>query len=190
MHINRRTSQANRGKFLEEVIRQSNTRYKATKQGIVIKVPTEWIPIRGAGGKITNAKVETENKGVPDFMGNFTEIGPVAFDAKETNKGQRFPFSHIEPEQIQWLQDLSEQGWTAFTVHYFAETDKAYLYPFQHMLEAYRRWEKTRNKPNRKERYPASVSPLDFEKLGFQIKPGQALALDYLAAIKEWRSQN
>lgn len=191
MFISRRTSQANRGKFLEEVIRQSNNRYKVTKQGIVIKVPTEWIPIRGAGGKITNAKVDAENKGIPDFMGNFTEIGPVAFDAKETSKGERFSFQHIEPEQVQWLQDLTEQGWTTFTVHYFAETDKCYLYPFKYMLDGYRRWEKTRNLPNhQKGRCAASVSPDDFQRLGYQIKPGQALALDYLAAIKEWRSQN
>lgn len=184
MQISRKTSQANRGKYLEEVIRISNTRYKVINQGIIIKVPTEWIPIRGAGGGITNAKVETQNKGVPDFMGYFPEIGPVAFDAKETNKGQRFSFQHIETEQINWLKDLSDQGWTTFTVHYFNEIDKAFLFPFQHMFIAYKKWEKYGAK-----KVPASISSKDFEEFGYQIKPGQALALDYKAAIEEWKKQ-
>lgn len=181
-HFSRRTSQANRGRFLEEIIRVSNERYKSIGAAIIEKVPTEWIPLRDGSGRIANAKVDDRNKGVPDFMGMVVGMGPVAFDAKETTDGARFPLSKIEPEQIAWLDAWAKAGGIAFTVHFFQETDRAYLLPFHVMRDFYQAWKQQGGK-----KVPASIDQSMFDHYGYRIRPGKALVLDYIASLKEWQ---
>jgi len=170
--------------YLETALRQSNARYKALGIGIVEKIPTEWIPLRGEGGKIVGAKVEDENKGVPDFMGAFLSCGPVAFDAKETNKGTRFPLEKIEPEQYDWLKGAKAQRWVVFTIHYFAETDKAFLLPFEVLARFYEPWRQFGGR-----KVPASIPEDVFEVEAYRIRPGKAIVLDYKAALDEYLQQ-
>jgi len=60
-------SLANRGRGLELMVERSNDVYRAGGEALVHKVPSEWIPIRGAAGRIVTAKIS--RRAAVDFLG-------------------------------------------------------------------------------------------------------------------------
>ncbi|NHM27994.1 recombinase [Desulfofundulus sp. TPOSR] len=142
--------QANRGQALEDLIKQANDRYRAQKLAVIHKVPTAWVPIRGPGGKIVSAKVE--EKAAVDFLGHvFLPSGslPLAFDAKEVSRGDRWPLSKLEPHQYEYLRDCALTGAFSFVLIGFWELNRFFVLPFP---ELERRWVAWRGKTG-----PASV---------------------------------
>ena len=77
----RDASKANRGKPFEDFINFANEKYQAKGIAVMHKVPTEFIPLRGAHGQVANCKVE--RKSCVDYLGRFRDI-PVAVEAKHT----------------------------------------------------------------------------------------------------------
>lgn len=64
----RDASKANRGKPFEDFINFANEKYQAKGIAVMHKVPTEFIPLRGAHGQVANCKVERNAELVPDIM--------------------------------------------------------------------------------------------------------------------------
>ena len=136
------SSPANRGRALEDLVRVANARYRALGLAVVHKVPSAWVPLRGPGGRVAGAKVE--EKAAVDFLGHVRLPSgsgwgvPVAFDAKEVSRGDRWSLSRLEPHQYEYLQDCHRTGCAAFVLVAFWEPGRFFALPFP---ELERRWE-------------------------------------------------
>ena len=100
----RDASKANRGKPFEDFINFANEKYQAKGIAVMHKVPTEFIPLRGAHGQVANCKVE--RKSCVDYLGRFRDI-PVAVEAKHT-QGARIDFSAVQDHQAEYLDAWME----------------------------------------------------------------------------------
>lgn len=133
---------ANRGRALEELVEQANERYRRQRLAVIHKVPTAWIPIRDAKGKIVSAKVE--RKAAVDFLGHVYLPGgsafPLAFDAKEIGRGNRWPLGKLEPHQYEYLRDSALTGAFSFVLIAFWETREFFVLPFSALEERWNRW--------------------------------------------------
>lgn len=148
--MQKRSAQANRGRALEDLIITANEHYRARKKAVIHKVPTEWLPIRGHKGKIISAKVE--KKAAVDFLGHVLLPSgplPLAFDAKEVNRGLRWSLSKLEPHQFEFLKDCAATGAFSFVLLGFWEVERFFVLPFP---ELEKRWTSWKNKTG-----PASV---------------------------------
>lgn len=96
---------ANRGAPFEEFLRFANERYAKEKVAVVEKLPTEWIPLRNASGKICGAKVERKSK--VDFIGRYRAI-PIAIEAKNSNE-DNIRFDEIQPHQADYMDAFTEE---------------------------------------------------------------------------------
>lgn len=100
----RDASKANRGRPFEDFINFANEKYQAKGIAVMHKVPTEFIPLRGAHGQVANCKVE--RKSCVDYLGRFRDI-PVAVEAKHT-QGARIDFSAVQDHQAEYLDAWME----------------------------------------------------------------------------------
>ena len=92
-------SKANRGQEFETFINFANEKYQAKGVAVMHKVPTEFIPLRSAGGLVTSCKVD--HKSCVDYLGRYADI-PVAVEAKHTKAG-RIDFSAVQDHQADYL---------------------------------------------------------------------------------------
>lgn len=95
---------ANRGKTLEELISHANIYYRRKGMGMMVKVPTEFIPLRDRRGKVFDVKVT--HKATVDFIGRW-QNWPLAVEAKSTSSGM----IRLDAVQDNQAQDLD--AWTA-----------------------------------------------------------------------------
>ena len=98
----RKASLANRGRPFEDLLNLAHSRYQASGQACVHKVPTEFLPLRDCRGQITSCKVE--HKSCVDYLGRYYNI-PVAVEAKHTEDG-RIRFDRVEQHQAEYLDDF------------------------------------------------------------------------------------
>ena len=134
--MNKAVSFTNRGAALEELIIMANQSYRSRKKAVIHKVPTEWLPIRGKRpgekkSKIVSAKVE--KKAAVDFLGHILLPGgplPLAFDAKEVSKGDRWPLSNLHEHQYEYLRDCALTGAFSFVLIGYWQYQKFYILPF------------------------------------------------------------
>lgn len=133
---------ANRGRALEELVEWANQRCRHQGTAVIHKVPTAWVPIRNAQGKIISAKVE--KKASVDFLGHIRLPGggaiPLAFDAKEVNRGSRWPLSRLEPHQYEYLRDSALTGAFSFVLIAFWEAEQFFVLPFPVLEERWNYW--------------------------------------------------
>ena len=97
-----RNSLANRGRPFEDLLNLAHSRYQASGQACVHKVPTEFLPLRDRRGRVTGCKVE--HKSCVDYLGRYYSI-PVAVEAKHTENG-RIRFDRVEQHQAEYLDDF------------------------------------------------------------------------------------
>lgn len=134
--------QANRGRALEELICRANAAYRARGLAVIHKVPTAWLPIRDNRGRVVSAKVE--EKAVVDFMGLVKTPGgplPLAFDAKEISKGNRWPLSRLEEHQFGFLRDFAACDGLSFILLGFWEFQEFYALPFPELARRRAAWQ-------------------------------------------------
>lgn len=133
---------ANRGRALEDLVEWANERYRCQGTAVIHKVPTAWIPIRNGQGKIISAKVE--KKASVDFLGHIRLSGgsalPVAFDAKEVSRGNRWPLSKLEPHQYEYLRDSDFTGAFSFVLIAFWEPKQFFVLPFSSLEKRWNSW--------------------------------------------------
>lgn len=99
---------ANRGAPFEEFIRFANDRYAQKKVAMIQKVPTEFIPIRNASGKVCSVKVE--HKSTVDFLGRYKQH-PIAIEAKNTNTDS-IRWDAVQEHQAIYMEEFTEQPGT------------------------------------------------------------------------------
>ncbi|MCL6557754.1 MAG: Holliday junction resolvase RecU [Firmicutes bacterium] len=131
-------SLANRGQTLEHLIVQANAVYRAQGRAVIHKVPTAWVPIR-RGPKIVSAKVE--EKAAVDFIGHVALPGgplPVAFDAKEVSRGDRWSLLKLEEHQYEYLKDCARTGAFSFVLIGYWQLQRFFILPF---VDLEKRWE-------------------------------------------------
>ena len=100
---------ANRGMSFENLLNHSNEYYRSRGIATIIKVPTEFIPIRN-GGEIVHAKVT--RKSICDYIGCYKGV-PIAIEAKSTI-GDSISKSAVKAHQSDFLHDWEESGGKAF----------------------------------------------------------------------------
>lgn len=97
---------ANRGQTLEEIIRYTNDRYRMDGLATVCKIPTEFIPIRDASGRVVSCKVKTRS--TVDFIGRVGTM-PLAAEAKET-RSDSIRFDEVQDHQASFLTAYEGHG--------------------------------------------------------------------------------
>ncbi|ASN69285.1 MAG: Holliday junction resolvase RecU [Staphylococcus epidermidis] len=110
---------ANRGKFLETVINNTNKIYKMKGVAVIDKIAT---PIN------YNKKGKSafyEAKSTVDFVGCLNEGRMIAFDTKQT-KQKSLRFANIGRHQEEYLRNISKLGGIAFFLIYFEAVNKYY----------------------------------------------------------------
>lgn len=116
-----------RGSALEELINETNEKYKEQGLAIVQKIPTPITPIKMNKNKqITLAYFD--QKSTVDYIGAVQGV-PVCFDAKEC-KEDRFPLHNIHEHQVDFMEHFEKNGGVSFFILYYTQRDLMYYLPF------------------------------------------------------------
>ena len=116
-----------RGSALEELINETNEKYKEQGLAIVQKIPTPITPIKMNKNKqITLAYFD--QKSTVDYIGAVQGV-PVCFDAKEC-KEDRFPLHNIHEHQVDFMEHFEKSGGVSFFILYYTQRDLMYYLPF------------------------------------------------------------
>lgn len=116
-----------RGSALEEMINETNEKYKEQGLAIVQKIPTPITPIKMNKNKqITLAYFD--QKSTVDYIGAVQGV-PVCFDAKEC-KEDRFPLHNIHEHQVDFMEHFEKNGGVSFFILYYTQRDLMYYLPF------------------------------------------------------------
>lgn len=128
-----------RGSTLEELINQSNEKYRSGKLALIQKIPTPIKPIQmdKESNRITLAYFD--QKSTVDYIGTVQGI-PVCFDAKECNT-KTFPLQNIHEHQIEFMREFETQGGISFIIIYFTTKDEMYYLPFSDIIKFWKRAE-------------------------------------------------
>lgn len=127
------TNQQAIGGAFEDLINIMLERYIAQKRAVIKKVPTAWVPIRGANGRIVSAKVE--EKSTVDYVGTYRGR-PIAFEAKHT-KDKEIRWDRVEPHQAKFLDDWERIGDGISFVLVGFSVERLYVIPWQAWRNGY-----------------------------------------------------
>ncbi|MCR5215796.1 MAG: Holliday junction resolvase RecU [Lachnospiraceae bacterium] len=162
-----------RGSTLEELINQSNEKYRANHLGLIQKIPTPIKPIEMDKGTGHITLAYFDQKSTVDYIGVVQGI-PVCFDAKECGV-DTFPLQNIHPHQIEFMRDFEAQDGIAFIILFYTARNEFYYIPFREIL---RYW-------NRKEE--GGRKSFTYEELdkSFPIQSHSGVMVHYLEAIRK-----
>lgn len=155
------------------------------------KVPTEFIPLRGVGGRVTGCKVE--NQSCVDYLGRFQDI-PVAVEAKHTQRN-RIDFSAVQEHQATYLDAWTCDGGRqlAFVAVSFG-MNQFFMVPWKFWKVARECWERHKQTGQKEiaivQQYgwtwetpgTASARPVDLLP-DWEVKTGGYYGLQYLQII-------
>lgn len=190
-------AQANKGKPFEDFLLFVHDTYQKQGVGVVHKVPTEFIPLRDASGKIFNVKVE--RKSCVDYLGRYGSI-PVAVEAKHT-EDDRIRWDRVEPHQADFLDDFCKDPQAVGIVLVSFSLRRFFAVPWP----AWKAWrEECKATPARARPVPVTVKhgrefwdtparnsvKADELPAAWEIKPGGRTGLPYLEIIERWRGSN
>lgn len=170
------STQANRGRPLEELVIMANRQYRTQRQAVIHKVPTAWIPLRDARGQVVNAKVE--EKAAVDFLGVYRGR-PLAFDAKHCS-GDRIRWDRVEDHQAQFLEDWTRDGGIGFILVGFG-MERFFVIPWAVWRERLLAW-----------KYEGGQASILLKQMppDWEVRLGNRVALDYLQVVDSlWFSE-
>lgn len=124
---------ANRGAPFEEFLRFANERYAQKKIALVDKLPTEFIPIRNASGKVCNVKVEHKSK--VDFIGRYKQH-PIAIEAKHCSE-DTIRFDRVESHQADYMDAFTAEPGTIGLVLVSFQLKRFFVIPWAFWQAAY-----------------------------------------------------
>lgn len=164
---------ANRGMRLEDEINETNTYYKEKGLCLIYKRPT---PIRVLQLDYTNGvrikdaiyekKSTTDYNGV--YQGRYIDI-----EAKSTLNKTSFPLANISEHQLLHLERVIKHGGIALFIIEFTRFERAFILTAQYVLNFIKNNERK------------SITLLDIEENGYEIKRGYAPRLDYLPILQQ-----
>lgn len=171
-----KSSYANRGKSLEELIIYANAQYHQKGVAIIQKVATPWT-VKWAGEKIVSAF--PLEKSTVDFIG-LAKGKAIAFDAKQCQNKTSFPLRNIEPHQMEFLREWDKQGGESFLLIEMVALNKI----LKLSLEAANYYFALAENGGSK-----SIKVQHLIESGIEVKPTQGIVLDYLG-INSPRREN
>ena len=161
-----------RGSALEELINETNEKYKEKGLAIVQKIPTPITPVKMNKNKqITLAYFD--QKSTVDYIGAVQGV-PICFDAKEC-KEDRFPLHNIHEHQVDFMGHYENSGGVAFFVIYYTHRDLMYYLPFE-MFKFF--WDRA-NEGGRKSFNIDELNP------DFIIRQNEGVFVPYLEPLKK-----
>lgn len=126
-------SYANRGRTFEELIKYANARYESQQIAMIQKIPTEFIPLRDARGRVCSVKVE--HKSTVDFIGRYKQY-PIAIEAKNTNSGA-IRFDEVQRHQADFMDKFTQHPGTIGLVLVSFNLQHFYAVPWAYWGKAY-----------------------------------------------------
>lgn len=174
-----RVPQANRGRGLETAIEYANAQYQGKGIAVIQKVAT---PTKVLAGRRGDTKV-IRQKSTVDFIGVW-QGRALAFDAKAT-VAQGFTLSHLQDHQYEFLRSWVDCGGIAFLLlehrnPFPPRGPVVRLVPWGPLDQFWRR---------RREGGRASITAEELAALP-PVRPGRTVAIDYLAALEQWLSDD
>lgn len=161
-----------RGSVFEDLINQTNEKYKEMGLAIVQKVPTPITPVKMNPSKqITLAYFD--QKSTVDYIGAVQGV-PVCFDAKECRE-DRFPLHNIHPHQVDFMEHYEKQGGVSFFLIYYTTRDQMVYLPFD-MFKFF--WDRSNN-GGRKSFLYEELNP------DFIINQNDGVFVPYLVPLKK-----
>ena len=133
------SSRGLRGSTLEDLINNSNEKYKEKKLALIQKIPTPITPINMDKEHRHITLAYFEKKSTVDYIGAVQGI-PVCFDAKECT-ADSFPLQNIHEHQIEFMQAFEEQGGISFLIIFFTKRDEVYYVPYRDIMKFHQRAE-------------------------------------------------
>ncbi len=125
-----------RGSSLENIINQSNEKYRELGLALVQKIPTPIKPVE-IDDKRHITLAYFEQKSTVDYIG-VVQSFPVCFDAKEC-ASDSFSFANLHEHQFKFMEDFENQGGISFLIIYFSKSDKYYYMNFYELKNYYNR---------------------------------------------------
>ena len=159
-----------RGSTLEELINETNERYREGGLALIQKIPTPITPMEIDQEKRHITLAYFDKQSTVDYIGVAQGV-PIAFDAKET-AGKSLPLQNIHDHQMAFMEEFRGQRGLSFLLVHFSAVDEYYLLPFE-ILKKY--WENAAKGGRKSIPYDA------FDKK-YSIKQNGSL-LHYLEAV-------
>lgn len=128
-----------RGSTLEDLINQTNERYREAGLALIQKIPTPITPMEIDKEKRHITLAYFDQKSTVDYIGVVQGL-PVCFDAKECHENT-FPLQNVHEHQISFMETFERQGGIAFLVIYYTHRDEMYYLPFAKLKEFWERKE-------------------------------------------------
>lgn len=180
---------ANRGQSLEQFMRFAHEQYMRSGEAVVVKVPTEFIPIRNAYGQLVSCKVE--GKAPMDFIGRVGSV-PLAVEAKETRE-DNIRFDRVEDHQAAIMDSYLGQNEAICLVLVAFNLKTFYAVPWAFWRVARASWKESQRLGKRKAEQitvdycgmtwttPGKASVKESELLDiWRVESGGRYGLDYL----------
>ena len=181
---------ANRGRTLEALLEQACARYRAVGRGVILKIPTGWVPVRDSRSPHEDLAaalgyasrpirgVRPVGSPVVDFFGFFADsngvLRPIAFDAKSTGRPS-WPLRHLPAHQAAFLAAVARYPGAVCGLVLEFRSRAVFWLPYGAVAEALARHAAGGR---------ASISYAEAAQWGVRIPPGPSVALDFLAAVE------
>lgn len=166
-------NQANRGKYLEEWVEQTNQVYNRKGLAVINKIPTPWKIQRKMSHYTKQYKISNafpEKKSTVDFGGTASNQS-IWFDVKSIANKNSFPLANIYGHQKEYLKKVAEQGGKAFILVHSKEIKKTWVLWIDQLFKFIAE--------NERKSIPFSW----FEANCEEVKQGNGVILDYLPIV-------
>lgn len=172
-----RTSYANRGSHLEELVTLVNAQYRNRGLARIDKFPTPITPEKVSSyGKVYGHYAA---KSTVDYIGALNTGKCVCFDCKETSEENRFPLGNVHPHQIEYMKNIYRLGGVAFLIVAFTKKDKYFRLDFPVLHEYWKTYEATAKWSRR----PTGAASIAYEAFRDEIMSEKGFFLHYLKGL-------
>lgn len=167
------TRHANRGAHLERLVEQANAIYLARNKAVITKIPTPWKVQRKYNPYTKSYQIFNafpEKKSTVDFGGT-AYFQSVWFDVKNTKNKTSFPLANIHKHQIEYLEQVADQGGKAFLLIHSEHLKRTWLLWIDQLMAFIGQFERK------------SIPFEWFETNCEIVEKGKGIALDYLPLV-------
>ena len=120
----KKSTTANRGMDLEELVNEQCKKYIKDGKAYIFKLHTDW-QVQRRGKFIVSAFPKA--KSLTDFFGVLSTGEAIAIEVKNTNNKTSFPLSNIKEHQFVFLEEWSKHTRHSYFLVRFKEHNEVYL---------------------------------------------------------------
>ncbi|OOR21861.1 Holliday junction resolvase RecU [Bacillus cereus] len=164
----------NRGMHFEKLINLSNEMYQREGVALINKRPTPVKVLKVVYGRVKDGYYAS--KSTVDYDGVY-KGSAIAFEAKFTNKINRFDLKNIAQHQLDYLEKAEKMGAICFFLIEFSKDQAIFLVPLS-VIQSYVRMSQ---QPKGKKSIPRA----GFDIYGYLVEQTERAPVDYLQYIDE-----